>query len=369
MYAATHVPFGLLAAEFGITCFTEEADTSMMALAAVGALLPDVDHPGSTVGLALRWTGIPQYLEREFGHRTVTHSALFVGGLALVASPLALAWGYLYLLSLLLGVLSHEILDMANKTGVPLFWPIRNRVVFPPVERWRIEVGTSPEWVIAGVLYALAAITTPLSYMGPTSAFYRFLTQDLFGAAREARAKFPAYELVAQVRGTWRDSQEPADYADSFRVIAVGPQSLYLARGDAVFSTGFAKGRDPSITIDKILVSRRAPTTRAAKTVTLNHQLLDEVEAEFPPGAVVTGTLVAEPLTEEQKADDYTTTSEEFPTISFFPRGKEAEEIALTYCPTERLHRALLGRGIFVLTGQLTVTRSAALADASVPPA
>ena len=65
MMAVTHVPFGLLLAEFFISAINYEVDEGMMALAAIGSLVPDIDHPRSSIGWPLSVTGIPQYLERK----------------------------------------------------------------------------------------------------------------------------------------------------------------------------------------------------------------------------------------------------------------------------------------------------------------
>lgn len=125
MNGQTHITIGIatglayaLAAQS-----SPEATALIVAAAAVGSTLPDIDHPGSTVSrrawplrLGLFW--LP--------HRGITHSLLIMGalmflGLMYPPYPLALAFGYQ----------SHIIADMMTKNGVQLLWPLRRRVGLP----------------------------------------------------------------------------------------------------------------------------------------------------------------------------------------------------------------------------------------------
>jgi len=358
MTSFTHMPFGLLAAEFTISALNYEVDEGMMALAAIGSLVPDIDHPGSAVGWLFSITGIPQYLERRFGHRQITHSWLVVIASTLIALPL-LAWrDWTYVLAFVTGVFSHVLLDMANLTGVPLFWPHPARWVFPYSRQYRIEVGSTAEFVLAAIILVLVTAFTPISVVGMRSAFY-YLTKNVYGAIQESTKHFPENEMAAQVRGTWRDSQLPMDYDEKFRLVAIDQDNIFVARGDAVFSVGGAFG---AAAIDQITVYRTKPVHRRADRFTVEYLLLDELEDRLPPGAIVTGTLIVDALEDDQKNADYITQSEEYPTLEFDKRGlgRDAERITIRYCPTERIRRALFDRAIFVQSGTLTVTRSEA---------
>ncbi|MCL6557256.1 MAG: metal-dependent hydrolase [Firmicutes bacterium] len=107
---------------------------------AVAALLPDIDHPGSTIGRKI--PVIPVILEATAGHRTVTHTLWFcfavAAGFGFLANWLAgfglPAGGFLLALPALAGSLSHLALDALTRSGVePLAplngWHPRGRVV------------------------------------------------------------------------------------------------------------------------------------------------------------------------------------------------------------------------------------------------
>lgn len=171
----------------------------LAALGAVGGLLPDVDHPHSTVGRYVPWPaverpgrgGITLHGRRWFGghivwHRGETHS---VGGMALaglgaggatgglcrwargaarVAAMLARvgiqphpwAWAAWAASAVAGGYATHLVADTANRSPQMLWWPLSRRMVRPP---WRGVAESSPaghtvEWVVAAVAAVLLAV-------------------------------------------------------------------------------------------------------------------------------------------------------------------------------------------------------------------
>jgi len=90
----------------------------------IGTVLPDIDHPQSTIGSRFKWLSYPVTI--FFGHRGITHSLLGVG---LICS-LALWTDTWWLYWLAFGYLGHLVGDYLTDSGVPLFWPIRKRYRF-----------------------------------------------------------------------------------------------------------------------------------------------------------------------------------------------------------------------------------------------
>lgn len=124
-------------------------------LGILGGLLPDVDHPGSFIGSKVPI--IPTILFKFSGHRGVTHS-LFglvfatILGVVIVRTSIpallliiekfgfsiseklsmtALDGNRLALFSLGIGYLTHMIGDIVTNRGIPVFWPVPERYVFP----------------------------------------------------------------------------------------------------------------------------------------------------------------------------------------------------------------------------------------------
>lgn len=112
------------------------ADASLVLAGAVGALLPDLDHPKSTAGSMLPFVSVP--LSAAFGHRGATHSLLATGlclalGLAAAQAVPSVHSLPVLALGLAIGWLSHLAADMLNPAGVPLLWPHPRRFRLPPL--------------------------------------------------------------------------------------------------------------------------------------------------------------------------------------------------------------------------------------------
>lgn len=134
-------------------------------LMALGALLPDIDHPASLLGRRVK------FISHFLHHRTLTHS-LFGVGIALVSCLLAggLCWIGLSLAGVLvtagnvrefvillcvltLGCLLHQVEDSCTVAGVSWLWPF-SRARYGG--RW-FRTGSIQEYLlVAGVLLVVA---------------------------------------------------------------------------------------------------------------------------------------------------------------------------------------------------------------------
>jgi inner membrane protein len=139
-----------------------------------GALLPDIDNARSTLGRKIR--PISKEIQRMAGHRTILHSLLGLGLVALLAIGLERAIIYLLglqgytvpadlintshlvFVGMLFGYIMHIAADALTRGGVPLFWPDRKRFGFPPNPNMRFVTGDWPEHVIVWTFMILVGI-------------------------------------------------------------------------------------------------------------------------------------------------------------------------------------------------------------------
>jgi len=128
MMFANHQAFGLGAGlamydYFGTTIPTLEL-LIITPLIMLGILLPDIDTPTSVLGRKVPFISYP--IGGLFGHRSITHSALFCGGLMYYGfslnSPVFFWLGF--------GAFMHILGDFFTPSGVPVFWPIPKRFSF-----------------------------------------------------------------------------------------------------------------------------------------------------------------------------------------------------------------------------------------------
>ncbi len=248
------------------------------AFAVLGALLPDVDTPTSLIGkLCLP---LARLLERRFGHRTVTHSLL---GLALVTGPVAplallnpqwpLAFG--------LGYLSHLLIDCANKSGTPLFYPRPLRAVLPRSEGLRIAVGSRPETVFLLLLAGLLAVLLPLQQTGFARALHA-LTRTTSGAIADFRGWEGRYEVWADVESLFRLSQRRI--RQRYRVHGIANANTLIVLDPA---TGTIHTIGPTEAADiypsGIRAHQGAAVAVRTRQMTLTQRLLRDVLDEVSP--------------------------------------------------------------------------------------
>ena len=86
MTLPTHLAFASVLYLGGATLFGYQPDGIGWLLAAITSLLPDIDLPPARIGRLFWFVSVP--LERRFGHRTLTHSAVMLLAVAGLASPL-----------------------------------------------------------------------------------------------------------------------------------------------------------------------------------------------------------------------------------------------------------------------------------------
>jgi inner membrane protein len=208
MMGITHTTFGLLcsASAFSLASVSLHKDLPAMGCTLIGSLLPDIDSPRSSLGRLLPFISAP--IERRWGHRTVTHCLLALGGLGLLLSPLAFLRPGCYV-GLLIGYLSHLLADCATKSGVPLLHPYPGLCVMPGNERYRVLTGSLQEGVLLAVLLLLLALVFPLSKAGGVWKALRYLMATQSAAYQDFRQQ--SGEVVLEFKGRWRESRQPVE--------------------------------------------------------------------------------------------------------------------------------------------------------------
>lgn len=120
-----------------------------LALAVLGSLLPDIDHPDSWLGRKLRFISVP--LAMVVGHRGITHSLLAVLGCLVALGFFGFGW---MAAPITIGYLSHLAADSLTPSGVPLLWPSKQRFTVN-----LMRTGSAVEWGVVLLIGAVGAGT------------------------------------------------------------------------------------------------------------------------------------------------------------------------------------------------------------------
>ena len=129
MTGKTHSSAGLLIGSMVVTHFQLDVFESVTAIVIAGlaSIFPDICHTQSKISQRLKL--ISFVVKHLFGHRTFTHSIVFMlicyYLLTLIQTPIY------YMISIICGMLSHVILDMLTPRGVRLLFPLPVRVRLP----------------------------------------------------------------------------------------------------------------------------------------------------------------------------------------------------------------------------------------------
>ena len=142
MLTVTHAALAIASTSL----FMGTADPWVLGTAAVASQFPDVDTTGSVLGRI--FYPVSRWLEARFPHRSVTHSFLVTGLLAIVLLPLWF-WGKPeFYCALLIGYWMGWFGDVFSKPGVAAFFPNQARLVIPANPRLRLSTGSKSESIV-----------------------------------------------------------------------------------------------------------------------------------------------------------------------------------------------------------------------------
>jgi len=111
-----------------------------LALVTIGAILPDVDHSGSTLGQLVK------PISKKLKHRQLTHSLLFLIAMHIISPYLGI------------GVFTHIFLDMLNPQGVKLFYPNKKSIRFPIFPSFTKTGGPVESFIFYALIIAIVFI-------------------------------------------------------------------------------------------------------------------------------------------------------------------------------------------------------------------
>lgn len=120
------------------------------------SILADVDHLKSPIGKL--FYPVAKFLDRNFGHRTITHSVFFFTFLVIFVLLLeqAITGGKQVTFICAVSYFSHLLFDMLTKQGIPLLYPFkRNPCVIPANPELRLK---SSDIKTESVIFAIFCI-------------------------------------------------------------------------------------------------------------------------------------------------------------------------------------------------------------------
>ncbi|WP_144513817.1 metal-dependent hydrolase [Bacillus sp. FJAT-22090] len=152
MTGKTHIVGGMTAS-LAFAQISNYEPALILGAGIIGALLPDICHGGSKIGRTFPL--VSKIFQALFGHRTFTHSLLFLVLIGIILNSFVMNESIT--VGILVGMISHYILDMATKNGIKLLYPFKVTVRLPITTR----TGGTVEYV---VFAALSLLTVYFGY-------------------------------------------------------------------------------------------------------------------------------------------------------------------------------------------------------------
>lgn len=169
------------------------------------SIFPDIDHPSSILGKI--FYPISKWLNKNHGHRTLTHSYIFVAVTTFIV-------GYIesffsdnshFTLIYFFGMNSHILFDQMTVSGVAVFYPFSNAVaVVPGDDNLRFTSSNKKtETLIFGFFTACIIFLIPLFESGFWTSYNR-----TFGTLRHCYSEFTKSDDLLEIEYRYRIGSE-----------------------------------------------------------------------------------------------------------------------------------------------------------------
>ncbi len=344
MIAPTHITF----AEFIYFLILTTTGIALSPLNAItiglSSLLPDIDTEASRIGRLVPF--ISRRIEKRFGHRTLTHSLLFVLLLAAVLSPLLFLSLDLNLdlyLCFIIGYASHPFLDTMTINGVRLFYPFTElKCVFPlevnQPHRYRVQSGSKVDKMLA-VLFLIGCIPTFLIAHQGYERFVRFTQRSVESAVRDYNEFSKTHTVVAEILA--HDLLTKEQISGTFEVVGALDEHTLIFRDRQGNLHTLGQQYSARYAAEHAFCRRGDPVRTFIRSLNMSHQTLGVLADSANTGTVFFGTL--------RSKDKFTLPPVE---RDFMPIQGSANHLTFNYASLDDIHRLGLDN-MMIVQGEL----------------
>lgn len=267
------------------------ADPLALGTAAIASQLPDVDTSRSVVGRVL--FPLSHLLEKRYPHRSITHSFVATGAIALLAIPIAF-WGQKYWYALVLGYFCGWFGDVFTKSGVTAFYPSKARLVIPGNPRLRLSTGSGAEYFILIILVAIAITSINISSSGGVLKAFNQVLAMPSGAVELTNEEINNYLIVARLKGRNALTQESVE--DDYEVVKSLTQTDLLVKDSQGRLYRAGGSQECQIATNQVRIYRGARVRAVAQEIQLESEDVATALAVLPPSqrVYISGVLTLE---------------------------------------------------------------------------
>lgn len=319
-----------LIAAAGVCLLLSSANPLILGLAVLGSQLPDLDTSTSLIGQLC--FPISHWIEDRYPHRSITHSLMATGAIALISLLLNhffLLGDIKVALALPLGHLLSCFSDCFTKQGVQLFWPDPAWAISVSNPNRRIRTGSPAEyWVL---VVATTALVLGI-WIATGGGAVQKVSQQLGlkdGILAVYNQNAATHQVWAEIKGVHSSDRSTAD--GRYFILGTAGSEFIVTDGDGIYKTN-----------DQIIPSKlNTDVGEAAQTkittLTLNDEdalpPLQQLQGIYPNGAIyLTGTITIDFPEDIRIIENL----KEYETLKL-----SGTSITFNYCPIEKAIAAL----------------------------
>lgn len=257
----------------------QTADPVLIAVGAIGGLLPDVDVSTSPAGRVFPW--ISGFFQETMPHRSMTHSIVASAAVAIASYGTAIFMPNLMPIAsaLTIGYTFGWFADCFTRGGVEMFWPSPVRCVCPGNRNLRLKTGSDTEYFVLCFLIAIALFTFNINSKGGILTQFDRLIASTSGVQGVYNGSGSTHKIIANIKGVRAGDRLKVD--GQFQVIQPNGSGFIVLEPKTNKLYKAATDPDSQIIIEQITADVGKPAVTTIESVFVEDQVIGEAIGKF----------------------------------------------------------------------------------------
>jgi len=257
----------------------QTADPVLIAVGAIGGLLPDVDVSTSPAGKIFPW--ISGYFQETMPHRSMTHSIVASAVVAIASYGTAIFIPQFIPIAsaLTIGYTFGWFADCFTRGGVEMFWPSPVRCVCPGNRNLRLKTGSNAEYFILCILIAIALSAFSINSKGGILTQFNRLIASTSGVQGVYNSSGSTHKIVANIKGVRAGDRSKVD--GQFQIIQPNGTGFIVLEPKTNKLYKAATEPDSQIVIEQITADVSTPAITTIESVFVEDQVIGEAISKF----------------------------------------------------------------------------------------
>ncbi|MTJ15531.1 MULTISPECIES: metal-dependent hydrolase [unclassified Dolichospermum] len=257
----------------------QTADPVLIAVGAIGGLLPDVDVSTSPAGKVFPW--ISGYFQETMPHRSMTHSIVASAVVAIASYGTAIFIPQFIPIAsaLTIGYTFGWFADCFTRGGVEMFWPSPVRCVCPGNRNLRLKTGSNAEYFILCILIAIALSAFSINSKGGILTQFNRLIASTSGVQGVYNSSGSTHKIIANIKGVRAGDRSKVD--GQFQIIQPNGTGFIVLEPKTNKLYKAATEPDSQIVIEQITADVSTPAITTIESVFVEDQVIGEAISKF----------------------------------------------------------------------------------------